>query len=205
MRERVRRAAAQARSPIRSPPGRRIAADQRDLDGASHAPASLSALPGTDQRPAARADRRIVVWAAVAGGGRDVDRPPSCLASRDRRARARPFRRRHLDRERRRDLPARLRGARRPAGNWTVSRSTTATTCASSTMPQRVSGHRRTSGSTQSGTLPSALLLVPSDSEGRDRREQRSQIRFRKRPIPIRATPDRACITRATCARSPSC
>ena len=44
----------QPEAAVRSPSGRRAAADQRDLDRASHAPVALSALPRADQRPVAR-------------------------------------------------------------------------------------------------------------------------------------------------------
>ena len=67
------------------------------------------------ERPVAGPGRRLRVRAPVAGGGRDVDRPASSLAPRDLRARPRPVRRHALDRQRGRDLPARLRGAGRPA------------------------------------------------------------------------------------------
>ena len=73
------------------------------------------ALPRTDQRPVARAHRRVSVWAEVAGGGGDVDRPASDLPPGDRRARPRSVRRLALDRRGGRDLPARLRRARWPA------------------------------------------------------------------------------------------
>ena len=58
---------------VRSPPGRRAAADQRDVDRASHPPAALSALPRTDQRPVVSRERLLGVRAEVAGGDRDVD------------------------------------------------------------------------------------------------------------------------------------
>ena len=96
------------RRAVRSPPGRRVAADQRDLHRASHAPVALSALPRTDQRPVAAGDRRVTVRAEVAGGAGDVDRPASDLAAWDHGARPRSVRRRALDRRGRRDLPARL-------------------------------------------------------------------------------------------------
>jgi Family of unknown function (DUF6444) len=84
-------------------------------DRASHASAALSALPGTDQRPGPRADRRLRVRPAVRGGGRDVDRSASDLTPRDLRARTRPVRGHALDRRGRCDLPARVPSARRPA------------------------------------------------------------------------------------------
>ena len=67
-------------------------------DRASHASVALSALSRADQRPVAGAIAASRVRAAVAGGGRDVDRPASDLAPRDLRARPRSVRRHALDR-----------------------------------------------------------------------------------------------------------
>ena len=80
-----------------------------------HRTHQLSALPGADQRQVAAGDRRLGVRAAVAGGCGDVDRPAPDLSPRDLRARPRPVRRRALDGQRGRDLPARLRRTRGPA------------------------------------------------------------------------------------------
>ena len=69
------------------------------------------------------ADRRVSVWAEVAGGGRDVDRPASDLPQGDRGARPRSVRRLALDRQRGRDLPARVRRARwaaLPVADWVL-------------------------------------------------------------------------------------
>ena len=63
----------------------------------------------------ARADRRLRVRAEVAGGGRDVDRPASCLAPRDLELARDLFGVTLSTGSGRRDLPARLRSARRPA------------------------------------------------------------------------------------------
>ena len=59
---------------VRSPSGRRVAADQRVLDRASHPPVALPGVPREDQRRVAGGDRRLAVRAAAAGGDRDVDR-----------------------------------------------------------------------------------------------------------------------------------
>ena len=67
----------------------RVAADQRDLDRASHPSVALPALSRADQRPVARADRLLSVRAEVAGGGGDVDRPASDLPPRGSRELAR--------------------------------------------------------------------------------------------------------------------
>ena len=59
---------------------------------------ALPALSCTDQRSVAWVARRVSVWAEVAGGGGDVDRPPSDLPAGDERARRRSVRRDALDR-----------------------------------------------------------------------------------------------------------
>ena len=108
--------AAPAEAAVRSPPGRRAAADQRDLDRASHAPVALSALPRADQRPVARAR------SAASAFGPRLQAAVVTLTARHRisrrgicRARPRSVRRHALDRRGRRDLPARLRRVGRPA------------------------------------------------------------------------------------------